>query len=172
MIIALGADHRGAASAKQLADRLTSLGHKVEILSKLTGDTCDYPIPAYAVGRAVAENAVRKHAASESASADSAAPRVPEKLGILICGTGIGMCIAANKIKGVRAAVVHDELSAEVSRTHNDANILCLSADLLGQRLIEKIAEVWLATPFQGGRHARRLEEIRLIEDGHDPLTK
>jgi ribose 5-phosphate isomerase B len=82
------------------------------------------------------------------------------------------MCIAANKIKGVRAAVVHDELSAEISRTHNDANILCLSADLLGQRLIEKITEVWLTTPFQGGRHARRLEEIQLIEEGRDPSVK
>jgi ribose 5-phosphate isomerase B len=148
---------------------LTSLGHKVEILSKLTGDTCDYPIPAYAVGRAVAEHAAKKVAGGKE---EAGAPRAPDKLGILICGTGIGMCIAANKIKGVRAAVVHDELSAEVSRTHNDANILCLSADLLGQRLIEKIAEVWLATPFQGGRHARRLEEISLIEDGHDPLSK
>ena len=104
MKIALGADHRGAASAKQLADRLKSLGHEVAIVSSLTGDTCDYPIPAYAVGRAVSGNTAER--------------------GLLICGTGIGMCIAANKIKGVRAAVVHDELSAEISRTHNDANIL------------------------------------------------
>jgi ribose 5-phosphate isomerase B len=152
MKIALGADHRGAASAKQLADRLKSLGHEVAIVSSLTGDTCDYPIPAYAVGRAVSGNTAER--------------------GLLICGTGIGMCIAANKIKGVRAAVVHDELSAEISRTHNDANILCLSADLLGQRLIEKITEVWLTTPFQGGRHARRLEEIQLIEEGRDPSVK
>jgi ribose 5-phosphate isomerase B len=152
MKIALGADHRGAASAKQLADRLKSLGHEVAIVSSLTGDTCDYPIPAYAVGRAVSGSTAER--------------------GLLICGTGIGMCIAANKIKGVRAAVVHDELSAEISRTHNDANILCLSADLLGQRLIEKITEVWLTTPFQGGRHARRLEEIQLIEEGRDPSVK
>ena len=152
MKIALGADHRGAASAKQLADRLKSLGHEVAIVSSLTGDTCDYPIPAYAVGRAVSGSTAER--------------------GLLICGTGIGMCIAANNIKGVRAAVVHDELSAEISRTHNDANILCLSADLLGQRLIEKITEVWLTTPFQGGRHARRLEEIQLIEEGRDPSVK
>jgi len=152
MIIALGADHRGTHSAKQLADRLTSLGHDVRVLSQLTGDTCDYPIPAFAVGRAVAEKQA--------------------EVGVLICGTGIGMCIAANKVPGVRAAVVHDELSATISRTHNDANILCLSADLLGQRLIEKIAELWLATPFQGGRHARRLEEITLIEQGRDPSQK
>lgn len=72
----------------------------------------------------------------------------------------------------MRAAVVHDELSAEISRTHNDANILCLSADLLGQRLIESIAEKWLGTPFQGGRHQRRLEEVKLIEEGKDPAAK
>jgi len=89
--------------------------------------------------------------------------------GVLICGTGIGMCIAANKVKGVRAALAHDELTAQISRTHNDANVLCLSADLLGQRLIEKIVESWLATPFQGGRHERRLKEIAAIEEGKDP---
>lgn len=149
MKIAVGADHRGANSAKQVIERLKALGHDVHVLSTLSGDTCDYPIPAFAVGRAVAAGQAEK--------------------GLLICGTGIGMCIAANKVKGVRAALAHDELTAEISRTHNDANILCLSADLLGQRLIEKIAEVWLATPFQGGRHARRLTEIAAIEEGKDP---
>jgi len=147
--IAVGADHRGAASARQVVERLRAMGHEVDVLSALTGDTCDYPIPAFAVGHAVA---------------DGRADR-----GVLICGTGIGMCIAANKVKGVRAALAHDELTAEISRTHNDANILCLSADLLGQRLIEKITEVWLGTPFQGGRHARRLTEIQAIEQGRDP---
>ena len=90
-------------------------------------------------------------------------------MGILVCGSGIGMCIAANKVKGVRAALVHDELTAEMSRGHNDANVLCLSADLLGQRLIEKIAEVWLGTAFQGGRHERRVRKIAAIENGQDP---
>ncbi|MCA3006291.1 MAG: ribose 5-phosphate isomerase B [Planctomycetaceae bacterium] len=149
MKIGLGADHRGAAAAKQLIERLAALGHEVSVLSNLTTDTIDYPISAHAVGTAVANHQVDR--------------------GVLICGTGIGMCIAANKVHGVRAAVVHDELTAEISRTHNDANVLCLSADLLGQRLIEKIVEAWLGTPFQGGRHARRLEEIRAIEQGKDP---
>lgn len=152
MKLGLGADHRGANAARMLGDRLRALGHEVAVLSALSGDTCDYPIPAYTVGRAVASGQVDR--------------------GVLICGTGIGMCIAANKIKGVRAAVVHDELTAEISRTHNDANVLCLSADLLGQRLIESIAEKWLATPFQGGRHERRLAEISAIEDGKDPATR
>jgi ribose 5-phosphate isomerase B len=79
------------------------------------------------------------------------------------------MSIAANKVKGVRAAVVHDELTAQISRSHNDANVLCLSADLLGQRLIEGIVEVWIKTPFEGGRHARRVGKIKAIEDGKDP---
>lgn len=149
MNIGIGADHRGANSARMLSDRLKSLGHDVRPYSALSGDTCDYPIPAYSVGTAVAKGEVER--------------------GVLICGTGIGMCIAANKVKGVRAAVVHDELTAEISRTHNDANILCLSADLLGQRLIESIAEKWLGSPFQGGRHQRRLEEVKLIEEGKDP---
>jgi ribose 5-phosphate isomerase B len=81
------------------------------------------------------------------------------------------MSIAANKIKGVRAAVAHDELTAQLSRSHNNANILCLSADLLGQRLIEKITDVFLATKFEGGRHERRIRKISAIEQGKDPAT-
>jgi ribose 5-phosphate isomerase B len=74
------------------------------------------------------------------------------------------MCIAANKFSGVRAAPCHDDLTAEMSRRHNDANILCLSADLLGERIIDRIIETWLATPFEGGRHARRVEKILDLE--------
>ena len=152
MKLGLGADHRGAHCAKQLHDRLVSLGHNVVSFSSLAGEATDYPIPAYNLGTALGNGAIDK--------------------GILICGTGIGMCIAANKLKGVRAAIAHDELTAEISRTHNDANVLCLSADLLGQRLIEKVVDTWLATPFQGGRHARRIEEITAIESGRDPAAK
>ena len=151
MKISLGADHRGEASIKLLADRLTSLGHEVFVQSDCQGTTCDYPERAYGVARQVA---------------DGTADR-----GILICGTGIGMSIAANKIAGARAAVVHDELTAQLSRSHNDANILCLSADLLGHRLIEKITDIWLATPFEGGRHARRVNKISAIEKGLDPAS-
>jgi ribose 5-phosphate isomerase B len=149
MNVALGADHRGAAAARQLVERLRSLGHEVVTPTDLSGDPTDYPIHAHHVAQAV--------------STGRAA------MGLLICGTGIGMCIAANKVKGVRAALAHDELTAEISRSHNNANVLCLSADLLGQRLIEKIVESWLATPFQGGRHERRLREIEAIERGDDP---
>lgn len=149
MKLALSADHRGAGTARQLADRLRSQGHEVLMLGDLTGDASDYPIPAHQVARSVSVGDAQK--------------------GLLICGTGIGMCIAANKVRGIRAAIAHDELTAQISRSHNDANVLCLSADLLGQRLIEKIVEVWLSTPFQGGRHERRLREIAAIEEGKDP---
>ncbi|HUY92374.1 MAG TPA: RpiB/LacA/LacB family sugar-phosphate isomerase [Pirellulales bacterium] len=87
--------------------------------------------------------------------------------GILICGTGIGMSIAANKFPGVRAAPCHDDLSAEMSRRHNDLNVLCLSADMLGEKLIDRMVEIWLNTEFEGGRHARRVEKIQQLESQH-----
>lgn len=149
MKLALSADHRGVPATKQLADRLRSQGHEVLTVGSLSGEICDYPDPAYLVGSAVAKGQVER--------------------GILLCGSGIGMSIAANKVRGVRAALVHDELTAEMSRSHNDANVICLSADLLGQRLIEKIVDVWLGTPFQGGRHERRVKKIGAIEEGRDP---
>lgn len=151
MRIAMSADHRGSNAIRQLADKLRREGHQVDLAGDCSGAPCDYPEQAYPVARAVAEG-----------RAD---------VGVLICGTGIGMAISANKIRGVRAAVVHDELTAEISRSHNDSNILCMSADLLGQRLIEKIVDVWLTTPFAGGRHARRVRKIGAIESGHDPST-
>ncbi|HMN40618.1 MAG TPA: ribose 5-phosphate isomerase B [Phycisphaerales bacterium] len=151
MKLALSADHRGVGATKQLADRLRSQGHEVVILGSMNGDTCDYPDPAYSVGLEVS-----------SGRADR---------GILLCGSGIGMSIAANKVKGVRAALVHDELTAEMSRSHNDANVVCMSADLLGQKLIEKIVDIWMTTPFQGGRHERRVKKIHAIENGVDPAT-
>jgi ribose 5-phosphate isomerase B len=151
MKLALSADHRGVGATRSLADRLRSQGHEVVVLGSMSGETCDYPDPAYTVGHAVARGEAER--------------------GILLCGSGIGMSIAANKVKGVRAALVHDELTAEMSRSHNDANVVCMSADLLGQRLIEKIVDIWLSTPFQGGRHERRVKKIHAIENGTDPAT-
>jgi ribose 5-phosphate isomerase B len=149
MRIAVSADHRGATAGKQVVEKLRRDGHQVEMVGDCSGGVVDYPEPAFKVANAVA-----------SGKAD---------MGLLICGTGVGMSIAANKVKGVRAAVVHDEFTAQISRSHNNANVLCLSADLLGQKLIEKIVEVWLTTPFEGGRHARRVAKIKAIEDGRDP---
>lgn len=104
----------------------------------------DYPDVAAAVAEAVA-----------SGEADK---------GILICGTGIGMCVAANKIRGVRAAVCCNEVAAEFSRRHNDANVLCLSGEFLGVAEIEALVRIWLTTPFDGGRHARRVDKISALE--------
>jgi len=149
MRIAMSADHRGTTAIKQLAEKLSRDGHEVDVMGTCSGVACDYPEQAHPVALAVAGKKA--------------------EVGVLICGTGIGMAIAANKVRGVRAAVVHDELTAEISRSHNDANILCMSADLLGQRLIEKIVDVWLGTSFAGGRHARRVHKIEAIERGEDP---
>jgi len=150
MNILLGCDHRGLEAAEHLRDRLNAAGHHAQLFTDDAGNhATDYPIPAYEVAKRVAE----QHA----------------DVGVLICGTGLGMSIAANKIKGVRAAAVHDEITAELSRAHLDANICCLSADLLGIRLIEKIVERFLKAEFEGGRHERRLKRIQAIEAGQHP---
>lgn len=152
MKVALGADHRGLTVANAVISQLRADGHEVSLLGEATGQPCDYPDSAFMVASTVARGQADR--------------------GILICGTGIGMCIAANKVKGIRAALAADELSAQLSRTHNDANVLCLSADLLGQTIVKRIVEIWFRTSFEGGRHARRVEKIRRIEDGHDPSDR
>jgi len=151
MRIALGADHRGSDAVNRLSDALSHQGHETKIHGSTSGEPCDYPEVANMVASAIANGEADR--------------------GVLICGTGVGMCITANKIAGVRAATVHDELTAQLSRSHNDANIVCLSADLLGQHLIEKIAGVFMSTDFEGGRHARRVHKISAIERGEDPAS-
>jgi ribose 5-phosphate isomerase B len=149
MKIALGCDHRGADAAKALAERLNNAGHETHLEHQNPGGTSDYPLAAFEVATRVAAGDAHR--------------------GILLCGTGIGMSIAANKVPGARAAALQDEITAEAARAHNDANICCLSADLLGPRLIEKIVDVFLTTDFQGGRHQRRIERIQRIERGENP---
>jgi ribose 5-phosphate isomerase B len=149
MKIAIGTDHRGCEIGQRVGERLRAAGDEVLFLSDLEAKSSDYPDAAWAVGRAVGDGRVER--------------------GVLVCGSGIGMSIAANKVPGVRAALVHDELSAEMSRAHNDANVLCLSADLLGARLIDKIVDLWMKTAFEGGRHARRVAKISAIEHGCEP---
>lgn len=146
--IAIGADHRGQHAAEHVKATLDRLGYDSYIVGACEG-SCDYPEKAYLVGLEI--NSTR-------------ATR-----GVLVCGTGIGMSIAANKVKGLRAALVHDELTAQLSRSHNDANVLCLSADLLGERLIDKIVEAWMSAEFEGGRHERRVRKIEAIENNQDP---
>lgn len=144
MRIAVGCDHRGCGIRGKLIDLIHRLGHEVVDAGVYSEEPVDYPDVAAKVARMVGRGEVDR--------------------GILICGTGLGMCIAANKVSGVRAAPCHDDLTAEMSRRHNDLNVLCLSADLLGERLIDRMVEIWLNTPFEGGRHARRVEKIRALE--------
>jgi ribose 5-phosphate isomerase B len=144
MRIAIGTDHRGFSLRTKLVELLQRLGHEVDDTGTFTPEAVDYPdIAAQVAGKVSRGEAER---------------------GILICGTGLGMCIAANKFPGVRAAPCHDDITAELSRRHNDSNVLCLSADLLGERLIDRMIEIWLAAPFDGGRHARRIQKITDLE--------
>lgn len=149
MKIAVGNDHRGFEAKQQIKTIITQLGHECIDVGSSDSNPVDYPDLAYLAAMAVSKK-----------KADRA---------ILACGTGIGMSIAANKIKGIRAALCHDELSARISRHHNDANVLCISGDLTGEVLLRKIVEVWLNTEFSGGRHQRRIEKIAAIEEDKDP---
>lgn len=148
MRIAIGSDHRGYAVKCKLIELLNRLGQEVIDAGPASNESVDYPDIAAVVGSQVSSGAVER--------------------GILICGTGIGMCIAANKYPGVRAAPCHDDLTAEMSRRHNDLNVLCLSADMLGEKLIDRMVEIWLKTEFEGGRHARRVDKIGEMEHKHD----
>jgi ribose 5-phosphate isomerase B len=152
MKIAIGSDHRGFETKQQVKAIAAELGHECIDFGTSDNYPVDYPDLAYPAATAVARK-----------EADRA---------ILACATGIGMSMAANKIHGVRAALCHDELSAQVSRDHNDANVLCLSADQIGTVLLRKIVEVWLTTEFSGGRHERRVRKIHIIEEGKDPRNK
>jgi len=144
MRIAVGSDHRGFAIKSKIIELLKRLDQEVIDAGPSTNESVDYPDIASVVAGQVSSGSVDR--------------------GILICGTGIGMCIAANKFPGVRAAPCHDDLTAEMSRRHNDLNVLCLSADMLGERLIDRMIEIWLKTDFEGGRHARRIEKIADME--------
>ena len=150
MRIAIGSDHRGFQLKTRLIEYLSQHGDEVLDLGTNGQESCDYPDFAKSVAECVGRGDAER--------------------GILICGTGIGMAIAANKVPGIRAASVQDELSAEMSRRHNDLNVLCLSADMLGQKNIESMLDIWLKTEFEGGRHARRMEKISQIE--HNGLAE
>jgi ribose 5-phosphate isomerase B len=145
MRISIGSDHRGYHLKSRLITLLRSLGHDVTDEGTDSAESVDYPEFAARVARKVSDREVGR--------------------GVLICGTGIGMTIAANKFPGVRAAPCYDELTAELSRRHNDLNVLCLSADMLSDRLADRMVETWLTTEFEGGRHARRVEKICAFDE-------
>ena len=144
-MIAIGSDHGGYALKQEIMAHLEQRGLEYIDFGTYSTDSCDYPQYGAAVGRAVANGSCER--------------------GILICGTGIGISISANKIHGVRAALCGDCFSAEMTRRHNDANILALGARVVGPGLALKIVDTFLDTPFDGGRHARRIEQMMALED-------
>ena len=149
MRIAIGSDHRGVAARLRLIGLLERLGHEVVDCGSHGTEAVDYPDIAADVAHRVSHGTADR--------------------GVLLCCTGVGMAIAANKVHGVRAATCHDEVTAEMSRRHNDLNVLCLSAEMLGQELQDKMIQTWLETPFEGGRHARRLAKIEALEPDCGP---
>ncbi len=149
-MIALGCDHGGFALKEAIKSHLDARGVACEDFGTHTSDSVDYPRYACMVARAVASGAC--------------------EMGILCCGTGIGISIAANKVAGVRAAVCHDAFTAEMTRRHNDANILCLGGRILEAKEALEMVDVFLETPFDGGRHSKRIEQISQIEAGNFKL--
>lgn len=140
MKIAIGADHAGFELKEHIKLYLTGMGHQIEDYGTNSASSCDYPDLARPVAEAVS------HGKSER--------------GVLICGAGIGMSMAANKVKFVRAALCSEPYSARMSRMHNDANVLCMGARMIGVEMAEQILKEFLNTEFEGGRHQRRIDKI------------
>lgn len=144
MNISIGCDHGGFALKENIRAYLEEQGHTVTDVGCKSLESCDYPDFGAAAARLVASGACER--------------------GIVICTTGIGISISANKVKGVRCALCGDAFSAEMTRRHNDANMLALGAGITGPNLAQKIVEVFLSTGFEGGRHARRVDKLMQIE--------
>ncbi len=138
--VAIGSDHGGFQYKKCIIDFLTSNGIEAIDVGTYDENSCDYPAIARKVAQKVTSGDVVR--------------------GILVCGTGIGMSIAANKVKGIRAALCGDTFSAKATRAHNDSNVLCLGQRVIGEGLALEIVNIWLNTEFEGGRHKRRVDMI------------
>lgn len=136
-MIAIGADHAGVFLKDSLKKFIEEKGYEVKDFGTFTDESCDYPVYAKAVSEAVASKEAEK--------------------GILVCGTGIGMSMAANKVDGIRAAVCTDPKSTEFTRRHNDANVLCLGARIIDEETAKKLVEIYLTTEFEGGKHLKRI---------------
>ena len=145
MKIALGCDHGGYELKQHIIKVLEKLGHECEDFGCYNLDSCDYPDFGAAAAKAVAEGKCDK--------------------GIVICTTGIGISIAANKVKGIRCALCADSFSAEMTRRHNNANMLAMGAGIVGPNLAERIVDTFLNTEFEGGRHQRRVDLISAMEE-------
>ncbi len=144
MKIAIGSDHAGLGLKNAIKERLESLGHEVVDFGTKTPDRTDYPDYAHLVGKAVASGAADK--------------------GVLVCASGIGMCIAANKVPGVRAALPYNEDTARLARAHNDTNVVCFGDKTQDHALVLRMLDIWLETPFDGGRHAPRVEKLEDLD--------
>jgi ribose 5-phosphate isomerase B len=145
MRISIGADHRGFVLKQQLISWLRSRGHDVVDEGTASTESTDYPDYAATVAHKVSAGLAER--------------------GILVCATGVGMCITANKVRGVRATTIPDEEVARLCRQHNDVNVACLSGDRLDEPTAERVLQTWLTTPFEGGeRHSRRLGKIAAVE--------
>jgi ribose 5-phosphate isomerase B len=144
MRIAVGSDHAGYRLKQLLCRHLSDLGHEVEDLGTDSEESVDYPVFGAAVGRTVADGGA--------------------EIGVCTCGTGIGIAIAANKIEGVRAAVVHDVTTARLARAHNHANVVCMGGRIVGDQVATDAIEAFLATAPAAGRHEQRVEEIAALE--------
>ena len=145
MIIAIGADHGGFQLKETVRAWLVENGHEVKDKGTFDEQSCDYPDYGKAVALDVAEGKADR--------------------GILVCGTGIGISMSANKVRGIRAALCGDTFSARMSRLHNDANVLAMGQRVTGPGLALDIVEIWLATGFEGERHQRRVDKIMKIEE-------
>ena len=141
MRVVVGSDHAGYKLKQYLKDRLTAWGHAVEDVGAHSDERCDYPQFGAAVGRRVVELG-------------------GEARGVCVCGSGIGISMAANKVPGVRAALVNEPTAAKLSRQHNDANVICFGERLIGAAVAEEALRVWLDAPFEGGRHAARVAQL------------
>jgi len=142
--IVIGCDHAAVQMKNNVINHLKSQGYDVIDVGTYSEESCDYPDYAYAAAKKVADGEVEK--------------------GILICGTGIGMSIAANKVKGIRCALCDNLFSAEMTRRHNDSNMLSMGARVISNQLALKIVDMFLDTPFEGGRHQRRVDKVMAIE--------
>jgi ribose 5-phosphate isomerase B len=147
MKIAVACDHRGFEAKELIKSLLQRAGYEVIDFGTNESKSCDYPDYGIPAAKSVAGGETQR--------------------GILVCGSGIGMSITANKIRGIRAALCHDELSAQMSRKHNDANMLCLPSMVINDTLISRIVEIWLNTEFEGGRHSRRVQKMMAAEEGN-----
>ncbi len=147
-MIALACDHSALQMKQEIKNLLDELGETYRDFGTDTAQSCDYPVFGARAAKAVASGECEK--------------------GIVICGTGIGISLAANKVKGIRCALCSEPYSAELTRRHNNANMLALGARVIGSELAKTIVKTFLATPFEGGRHQRRVDLLTAIEEGKD----